>query len=125
MNESTLDLLTRRLYFRDIDDTHAINELSRRGWKLPFRVLTLAVILILIFPERLICGLGGDEWDDGPTRWRDLIFSVAFSLLVVMPVVVAWEFYQFLFLSDNFSIVSTAILLVAYIYVSRNYKERT
>jgi hypothetical protein len=125
MNESTLDLLTRKLYFRSIDDAYAINELSRRGWHLPFRALAFTVIFILIFPERLICILGGDEWDDGPTKWHDLASSFAFSLLIVLPIIVVWKLYRFLFLSDNFPIASTALLLAAYIYTTHLYKGRT
>lgn len=123
MAYTTLDLITRRLYSRAIEEGYAIQELKNRGWNRPFRVLALAIIVPLILPERIFCGLGGDDWDDGPTRWNDILFSIAFSQLILMPPLVLWSTYQWLFSSGALPVGSTIVLGVSYVFFEYVYKH--
>jgi hypothetical protein len=124
MEYTALDLITRSLYSRDIDDDFAVQELIRLGWSFPLRVLALIVLTLLILPERLICGLGGDDWDNGPTEWRDIAFSTAFSQLILMPLLFAWETYQLIFGSGAIPIFSPIVFGVSYVYINYVYQPR-
>jgi hypothetical protein len=124
MKYTALDLITRSLYSRDIDDDFAVQELIRRGWVFPLRVLALIAVTLLILPERLICGLGGDDWDNGPTEWRDIAFSTAFSQLTLMPLVFLWEMYQLILASGSAPIFSPIVFGVSYVYFHYVYKPR-
>lgn len=92
---STLDLLTRSLYSRDIPDAEAIEVLERRGWKRQYRFLFLLCVTPVVLPERIVCALGGDDWDDGPTTWKDIQFSCAFSIAMVAPFAVIYGIARF------------------------------
>src|SRR5690606_1403353 len=121
MEYTALDLITRRLYSREIDDDFAVQELKNRGWVFPFRTLVLIAITLLILPERIICGLGGDDWDDGPTKWQDIAFSTAFSQLILMPLVFLCGIYHFVFSSGGAPIISPIVWGISYVYIHHIY----
>lgn len=124
MKYTVLDLITRSLYSRDIDDDFAVQELIRRGWVFPLRVLVLIILTLLILPERLLCELGGDGWDNGPTEWSDIAFSTAFSQLILMPFLFAWETFQLVFGSGAIPIFSPIVFGVSYVYIHYFYQPR-
>lgn len=95
MNHSTIDLLTRKLYGRSIPEAEATAELSRRGWPKPVCFAVVLALFPLVMPERVICELGGDNWDE-PTTWKDVVFSIAYSQYMIMPFIALYGLFIFI-----------------------------
>ena len=96
MKHSTIDLLSRRVYARTIPDHDAIAELIRRGIPYPLQRLIEAIILLLVFPERIIVESGGDNWDE-PTTLDGFLFSVLYSAWLILPLFIAYGLFLFLY----------------------------
>ena len=83
MEEQTIDLLTRNLYGRSIPNEEAIRELEARGVS-KFVMWTVPIVLFpLVIFERLICEMGGDNYNE-PTTYREILFSICFSISSIL-----------------------------------------
>ena len=95
---STLDLMTRRIYGRSIDDGAACDELRRRCWPAVVARALEFIVFLFVAPERVLAVIGLDDLDawDLPTTWRDVGVSLLFSLVAMLPLVgmVFWTLWR-------------------------------
>lgn len=122
MKESTLDLITRKIYYREIDDSQAIEELKKRGWNYLVQHLAHYLVLLITFPERLLCEAGGDNWDNGPTQIKDIVFSIVFSAILTLPFIIAWKVILYFFGTGDFPTFTIVSLFACIIYCRYIYK---